>query len=71
MGNRYYVRREECWGGTYVYSVADRERSFGYQAAVIGKRFDTELKAQRRCDRANFDWQRFLDGGRIKTAASR
>jgi hypothetical protein len=55
---RYYVGREECWGGTYLYFVRDRERTWPYQASVVGKRYKTERGAKSACIRANADFDR-------------
>ena len=60
---RYYVRREECWGGTYLYFVADRDRhrhDVAYQASCLRKSYRTEAGAQAMCTKANADWERFL-----------
>lgn len=58
---RYYVRREECWGGTYVWVVRDRERlTVPYRARCCGRAYRTERSAEAMCERANEDWEKFL-----------
>lgn len=59
-GNRYFVRREQCWDGTYVWFVADSERSASWRADCVGRQFKAERTAKNNCERANRDWQRFL-----------
>lgn len=54
--NRYYVRRHECWGGTYAYSVADAETR-----KQVSKTFRDERSAIRLKDRMNNDWRRYLN----------
>lgn len=53
---RYYVRRHECWGGEYLYSVADSET---YKS--VSEKFRDERRAKRLKDRMNNDWLRFLN----------
>jgi len=58
--NRFYVRRE-CWGGTYVFCVVDRETRRAVTSFVGDRR-----RAQRQCDRRN-DWERFLRASAAET----
>lgn len=53
--NRYYVRRRECWGGTFVYCVADCETR-----CEASKSFRDSRTAERLKDRMNNDWRRYL-----------
>lgn len=53
MSNRYYVRRHECWGGTYLWSVADAETR-----KQVSKTFRERRSAQRLADRMNADRRR-------------
>lgn len=55
MGNRYYIRRHECWGGTYHYSVADAETR-----RQVSETFRDERRAKRLMDRMNNDYRRYL-----------
>jgi hypothetical protein len=58
--DRYYVRREECWGGTFVWSVVDRQWRGTHDALRAKRRvFKTEKAAIRRCAKMNQDWERF------------
>ena len=61
MSNRYYVRREECWGGTYLWFVADREKHLPWQASVIGVGYKTESQAKKYCERANRDFDQLMN----------
>lgn len=56
MTNRYYVRRHECWGGEYAYSVTD-----GETRKQMSKTFRDERAAIRLKDRMNNDWRRYLN----------
>lgn len=51
---KYYVRREECWGGTYVWSVADRSTR-----VRASKYFKAEAPARAMCARMSADWERY------------
>lgn len=55
MMNRYYVRREECWGGVYAYSVADAETR-----QRVSETFRDERRARRLMDRMNNDYRRSI-----------
>jgi hypothetical protein len=57
---RYFIRREECWGGTYLWVVVDRDRSGTFRARCVDKRYRSEKTAKTNCERANEDWDRFL-----------
>ena len=50
---RYFVRREECWGGTHVWAIVDGQR----KAKPIVKK--TPMAARALCDRMNQDWLRY------------
>lgn len=54
MDEPFYVRREECWGGIYVWTIFDR-RTRGQ----AHKPLKSEAAAQRLCTRMNADWQRY------------
>ena len=58
---RYYVGRQECWGGTYVWIVRDSERHAPYQAGIVGKVYHTERAAKKACERANVDLRSFYE----------
>jgi len=47
-GPRYTVRRSECWGDTYVWSVYDRQ-----ERKRVTKYTSYERTAGRQCDRLN------------------
>jgi hypothetical protein len=55
MKNKFYIRRHECWGGTYVYSVADADTR-----KQASKTFRDERSARRLMDRMNNDWRRYV-----------
>jgi hypothetical protein len=51
---RYYVRREECWGGGHVYVVVDRR-----SRRAASKADRSEAKVRKLCGRMNADWHRY------------
>jgi hypothetical protein len=53
-GDHFYVRREECWGGTFVWIVYDRDTR-----RQAHRPFKTEAPARKLCTRMNADWQRY------------
>lgn len=52
--DRYYVRWEECWGGSRVWIVFERGTR-----KQVSKPFKTEAPARRHCDRMNADRERY------------
>lgn len=56
MGRRYWVRREECWGGTYVYFVATE---IGYKTRNVSKPFQNERDAKKLCERMTSDREKY------------
>lgn len=53
-GSRFYVRRMECWGRTWVYVVRDKQTR-----ADVTKATPNERTADRQCARRNADWENF------------
>jgi hypothetical protein len=53
--NRYYIRRHECWGGEYAYSVADAETR-----KQVSKTFRQERTAKKLRDKMNADYGHLL-----------
>lgn len=51
---KFFVRREECWGGTYLWSVVDRESRLR-----VSKRFQQKAGALRMCARMEASWARY------------
>lgn len=54
---KFYVRREECWGGTYVWMVVDRES----RKVVSRTALKTEKAAIALRDRMEADWARYCE----------
>jgi hypothetical protein len=50
----FYVRREECWDGTFVWYVASRK-----DRARKSAFYKTEREAKKRCDQMNADFERY------------
>ena len=57
---RYWVRRLECWGGAYVWTIRDEQGHCSWRASVVGKIYQTERGAKMACERANADYERLL-----------
>ena len=51
---RYYVRRIECWGGTFVFAVADRETR-----RQVSKTFNLRKSAESLAERMEADRERY------------
>lgn len=54
-GKRFYVRRIECWGRTWVYTVRDKQTWTDVTKATANER-----TADRQCAKRNADWETFL-----------
>lgn len=51
---KFCVRREECWGGTHVWYVVDRESH-----QIMSASFKTEQQALTRAKRMEVDWGKY------------
>jgi hypothetical protein len=49
--DKFWVRREEVWGGGYHWAIVDRTKRYGG--------FTKEAAARKLCARMNVDWQRY------------
>ena len=52
---KYYVRRDEWWGGRWVWFVYDRKT----RKIASSKKFESERSAVALCKRMNEDWVRY------------
>lgn len=61
--DRFYIRRFECWGGSYKFAVAERSTRRTVSPMM------SEPAAKRLLERIESDWHRYecamLDGGRF------
>jgi hypothetical protein len=53
---KFWVRREECWGGMWVYFVATEKN---YRTVNVKGPFSAERTAQRMRDKMEADWNRY------------
>ena len=51
---KFYVKREECWGGTYVWFVMDRETR-----KYATSQYHSERAALSRRDKMEADYERY------------
>jgi hypothetical protein len=55
---KYWVRREECWGGMWVYFVAQQDPKT-YRGVNVKGPFSAERTAERMRDKMEADWNRY------------
>jgi hypothetical protein len=55
---KFWVRRESCWGGVFVYFVAKRDEQTGRTVNASGA-CSTERIATKLRDRMEADWNRY------------
>lgn len=56
LNDRFFVWREECWGGTHVYQIFERRPDGRFR---VGKPFNSRTSADGHCAQMNADWEQY------------